>query len=84
MDLYSLPELVIHRIFKFYYSEYVLKELKCDSCDYHGFPCLNCSFYTYKGKLGPGHIDNKRTFLPTDDLNSPECINMLVWFLKNN
>ena len=56
----------------------------CLNCAHHGFPCLNCAYFPYKGKLGPGYADGKRVISSRDDEDHDVWCEMLVYILVND
>lgn len=84
MDLYDLPENIIYKIFKTYFSLNILDKLHCSDCVDHGFPCMYCARYKYNGKKGPGYNNDKRTLsINIHEVSDDIEFNMLKWLLAN-
>ena len=92
MDIYNkLPEEIQWYVHKMHMTHHIFKELiqvtssreqLCLNCAYHGFPCLNCACYKFKGKLGPGFSENERTMIPSYQYEDEEShFNMVLFNL---
>lgn len=83
----KLHESLQYHILKLYMKHHVLREFQenlkpplCLNCVHHGFPCLNCACYIFKGKLGPGFCDGKRMMISYVEEDEAEY-NMLNYIL---
>ena len=96
MDIYNaLNEDLKTHVQKIFFTHEVLSELKekskhprmtCENCIFHGFPCLNCSYYVYNGELGPGHCCGDRVHFVNETFEEDETsnFNSLVYILMKN
>jgi hypothetical protein len=92
MEVYkNLHESLQTHVHRMHMNHNVLEELKtikqpslCENCTFHGFPCLNCAYYVFHGKLGPGFCFGKRTMFCNEDDPDDKPINftMLLHILQ--
>jgi len=96
MEIYNvLNEDLKTHVQKMYFTHDVLFELEeklqrpkssCKNCIFHGFPCLNCSYYVYNGELGPGYCCGDRVHFVNETVEEDEVYNFnsLLYILINN
>lgn len=63
----------------------VQKPELCQNCVFHGFPCLNCAYSVFDGKLGPGYSCGKRRMFSNEFSEEDEAsnFNMLLHMLTS-
>ena len=94
MEIYSnLHESLQHHVDKMHMAHNVFPELVtsaqqkpqlCLNCAHHGFPCLNCAYFPYQGKLGPGYSEGKRIMVSNDEDDEEVWFEMLMYILLHD
>jgi hypothetical protein len=76
MNLNILPTEIIDYIETLVYKLMLKDSLKmipakkvkpCKGCIKHTAPCMDCAYYKYRGRYGPGNFEGVQTFIVTTD-----------------
>ena len=64
-----------------------LNKMQCKNCLYKkngslGIPCIPCAYIKYHGKMGPGHINGKRTLVHEPGMEI-YYNNIIIWIQNN-
>ena len=90
MEVYNnLPEELKWYCEKMYFTHNVLPDIRnntikrtCGDCACHGFPCMKCAVFKYKGKLGPGYKNGNRMMFFMDISNNDAIRNMSDYLIE--
>ena len=93
MEIYkNLHESLQTHVHKMYMTHNIITKIKdvpkpdlCQNCVIYGFPCLNCAYTVFNGKLGPGYSCGKRRMFSNEMFIEDEesHFNMLLHMLTS-